>query len=177
MLYFRCYNCWSALKFEQKEGINFIKCLVCGVVLYVGKESFGKVAEEKTFINSEAHQEILEVLLDNLRALNDIVEGNVETIAGSDSRHEPDAIFYAIDDKKQKYPFIYEVETCERINRPHSISQCKLFGQTALNTGGNFYFVVPKTCEGEEGEEFDGEEIAKEVVDNNNIRYDGIITY
>lgn len=177
MLYFRCYKCWAPLEFEKEKGTDYTECPECGTKLYVGKESFRKLAEAVgALINPETHQQILDSLLNDIRKQDNIVEGHVETIAGDELRHEPDAIFYHIDDVDQEFPLIFEVETCKGIDKPHSISQCKLFGQTAVNTEGEFYFVVPEKCL-INGKKVSGKTIAKKVLANNDIEYDDIITY
>ena len=177
MLYFRCYNCWTSLKFEQERGIDYIECPDCGTTLYVGKDSSRKLAERALANkNPEEHQEILDTLLKDLEERDNIVKGDVEIIAGPETIHKPDAIFYYIDDEEELLPLIYEVETCGSLGDKHTISQCRLFGHTAEKTQGNFYFVLPKICI-TNGKKVSGWVLAREMLRENDISYDGILTY
>jgi len=165
MAYFRCYNCWTLFKSDSKD--DYDECPKCGKLLFVGS-----VEEmiEATITNpreKQKYEKILKKLKKELSNNKDIYEDSLETIAGMSSRHKPDAIYYYLSDKNKKFPLIYEVETCDSIFNNNTINQCRLFSQTAKNTSGEFFIVVPKICNGKRG--FD---LAYEMLEENVINLD-----
>ncbi|MBI5574461.1 MAG: hypothetical protein HY919_07930 [Elusimicrobia bacterium] len=173
-LHFRCYNCWESLKYENGNN-DYVKCPSCKSELYVGdlEEMFEKSASLE---NPPEHNKLLEKLLNQLEQNKKIIAGNTEIIAGPDIRHRPDAIFYNSVDSEQIHPIIFEVETFESMETKHSISQCAIFSLTANKTEGEFYLVVPAVFEDEEEKKYSGQEIAKDIMEENSIENVEIIT-
>jgi len=142
MLKFRCYNCWRKIEDESNE--NYIECPDCSVELYTGE--LAEELVEASVANPSLHQALVDRLIIRLTQNKELVKGGNDVIAGKDTRHRPDAIYYYKSDFPQNNPIIFEVETCNSINDVNTVSQCTLFSETAKNTEGDFYIVVPKIC-------------------------------
>lgn len=174
MLQFRCYRCWEPVEFRARPHTRHISCPNCGTKLYVGLEPSERLAEIHE--NPELHRSLQHRLLRDLGARQDLILGVREIIAGPESRHRPDAIFYHKSDADEESPFIFEVETCESIDSSHTISQCRLFSEAATKTHGRFYLVVPELCD-EEMEEVAGEDVARQMLNRNKIDCDRVWSY
>lgn len=151
---------------------DYIECPGCTTALYTGELEEELV--EAAVANPSLHQSLLRQLISGLKRNREIEKGKTEVIAGEDTRHRPDAIFYYRDDHNQNKPIIFEVETCESISNINTLSQLVVFSLTSKYTKGDFYLVIPRNCNG-----MSAEELAQKIIDDNGIdsEYVEIITF
>ena len=77
---------------EDAGNKQHILCPLCKVRLYTGKQTENKT--EVTLLNPSSHWTLMFKLTAKLALGNNFNKGLTEIIAGENSRHRPDAIFY-----------------------------------------------------------------------------------
>lgn len=167
-LQFRCFSCWTLLGYIGIK--DQMICPKCDAELYVGYLENGIIIGSGK--NSVEYGRLLQKIHDECSNNRDLYKGEVEVIADSITRHRPDAIYYYNDEKHERQPLIYEVETCILINDPNTISKCRLFSETARNLAGKFHLIVPKNCDDK-----DGKKIAEAMLKQNKIEKVEITAY
>jgi DNA-directed RNA polymerase subunit RPC12/RpoP len=157
----RCFHCWKLLDNPGQD--NYIGCPECETRLFTG--STAKEVLKGNAVTTAEYPVLLGRMLKIMTQHDELYKGNTELIAGTDARHYPDAIYYHRGDILMQQPVLCEIEVCQTLGEPSTVSKCRLFAQTVMNLSSTFYLIVPAACEGKKPAEIAEDLLKKHMIE------------